>query len=120
MSKNSPFPPNDRRPTDGAISARQLGEALQSGSLASQIADRDLLSFYLEDIPSEVLSLVIRGQEVRFRRKGNRLAATAGSLVIGFVPRRLAEQVESVVAAGDYSAWVSEVAHRAIQVTLKH
>lgn len=119
MGKNSPFPPDDRRPSDGAISVRRIGPALQARSDEPLPDEPDLLSFLLDDVPSDVLDFLAVGEEVDFLQQGSRIAVRAAARRIGYVPRPHAGMVEPIIAVGGHTAWVSELPHRAVEVTIK-
>lgn len=78
------------------------------------------LAFLLDDVAEAALPQLVVGQAVGFSEAGRRIAATeeSGALTIGYVPSRHAEAVRLAVAAA-CTAWISELPHKAVRVTVR-
>jgi hypothetical protein len=126
MSKNSRDPKGRQAPSDGAISTAELPPSLKPpdagpievGGVGGSRAEE--LSLLLDDVNEAALPGLAVGQAVRFSEAGRRLAARvdAGTLAIGIVPSRHAEAVRRAVAVA-YTAWISELPHKAVRVTVR-
>ena len=125
MSKNSRDPVGRRVPTDGAISTAELSPTLRADAVAtggggsgSEVPEHGL-SFLLADVDESRLAELVVGQEVRFAESGRRIAAvgTGVGAAIGFVPARHIEAVRRATATA-YRAWISELPHKAVRLSV--
>lgn len=119
MSKNSPFPEEKRKSSDGALSVHAIAPMLRRGDEVAAEDEEGVVSFLLDDVPVSVLDLLAVGQAVAFARERRRLAVVAARRRVGLVPRRYISQVKDAVSTGHYVAWISELPHRSVRVTLK-
>ena len=127
MSKNSRDPAGRREATDGAISTAELSPTLMADAVAAgggsggggAAVAEDGLSFLLADVDETRLAGLAVGQEVRFAESGRRVAAVATGVgaAIGFVPARRVEAVRRATATA-YRAWISELPHKAVRLSV--
>ncbi len=116
MGKNSPFRPRDRRSSDGAIAVQGLSPLLKNPQQESPEIEK-VLTFELIQVPLGVLDRVSIGEAVTFDAEGRRTAAKVSTLLVGFVPSQHRERI-ATICAGRYTAWISEIAHRSVWVSV--
>lgn len=123
MPKYSTEPPQSRRPSDGGVSVMRLSpelvDSLPGGADASQYGPLNRVSFTVAGLDERSLNWLVEGQTVTFSSDGERMAVVVRRRRVGFVPRRVANRVSSVVSGDSYEAWISEVSHKRVQVTVE-
>jgi len=121
MSKKSPEPDSNRLPTDGGISAIDLSPMLggDGGGGPSDDDTPNQLTFVLADVPSAALRLLTVGEGIVFARRDRRIAAMVERAIVGYVPASYAQRIRGVIENHTYAAWVSDLGHRTVSVTVE-
>lgn len=122
MSKNSPEPEGHRLPTDGAIPTVDLSPILGgevSGGPGGEEDSPHRMTFMLAEVQSAALRQVLVGQGIDFDCRERRIVALAGQMAVGYVPPSHVRRVRRIMESESYAAWVSDVGHRAVSVTVE-
>lgn len=123
MPKYSPEPPHLRRKSDGALSIQHLSPHISSGGstgISGQTPTSQKRLIFevveLEDLNIDILSV---GQSVNFKSESTRMSITIHKKKIGYVPQKLRGRIKKLIAKYRYTAWISDISDKKVEVTIE-